>query len=454
MGLPAITVSELYQDHKLNFRRGRYNILDCGVRTGKTYWAVHHLKDYTRDGQLNRILFMVNTTILKEQIIQDYADCCVDADDMWEYGTKSPAWGDNPDKIGVMCYQRFGLKAMKRELSFLENIDVICWDECDSIFDFATQAFATARRTDFARGDITNSEVLHAIQQYSTKKDYMPLVLLGVWEDILHHEDILCIGLSASPERAYAYYSSLVGASYAGKVDAGYRAAESIYFNNIYEHVSKLRPEPDHGYWCYSPYIEPNKGIVAIAREQGFNAIEIHSPGNEDNPMTPEQMRVYRTIQTTHMVPYEYDFVVVNAALKNGITIEDTRFDKVIVNSLKPDDRIQAARQVFPYKLHLKVWAPEIPARYMRTWLTLPECRELAEYMAINELDTSNKHSSRTMTWNKLKEYLPHIGYSVQSARKSKNGKQQTCYYIDGEWHDVLPDDNLFLQLVAARQAE
>jgi hypothetical protein len=64
--LPAVTVSDLYNTNKLNFLHGRYNILDCGVRTGKTYWAVHNLKDYTRDGQLNRILFLVNTSILKD----------------------------------------------------------------------------------------------------------------------------------------------------------------------------------------------------------------------------------------------------------------------------------------------------------------------------------------------------------------------------------------------------
>jgi len=37
------TVTDLANDNKLNFRRGMYNILDCGIRTGKTYWAVNNL---------------------------------------------------------------------------------------------------------------------------------------------------------------------------------------------------------------------------------------------------------------------------------------------------------------------------------------------------------------------------------------------------------------------------
>jgi type I site-specific restriction endonuclease len=40
--------------------------LDCGIRTGKTYWAVNNLKQFTRDEQLNRILFLVDTNALKE----------------------------------------------------------------------------------------------------------------------------------------------------------------------------------------------------------------------------------------------------------------------------------------------------------------------------------------------------------------------------------------------------
>ena len=48
---------------------------------------------------------------------------------------------------------------------------------------------------------------------------------------------------------------------------------------------------------------------------------------------------------------------------------------------------------------------------YLDQWLPVTKCRELAEYMAVPEMDTANRN--RTMTWNKLKEYLPIIGYTV-----------------------------------------
>ena len=295
------TVTDLQEQNKLFFRRGDYNILDCGVRTGKTYWAINNLAQFTRDGNLNRILFLVDTTALKDQLIQEYPDNCIEADELWE--RHSNTWTiENNKKIGVMCYQYLGTKILKDKMDFLDEIDVICWDECDSIFDFATQAFVKARKTDFARKDASNAEVLAAIQQYSTKKEYMPLVLLGAWEKFIEVGRIMCIGLSASPERAYAYYKSLVSASYQGKLEMGYRVAQDIYFCNIMEHVQHLTPETGRGYWCFSPFIEPNQRLLKAAQERGFNAIELHSPNNLSKPMTPEQMRVYDTIVKTEII--------------------------------------------------------------------------------------------------------------------------------------------------------
>jgi type I site-specific restriction endonuclease len=78
-----------------------YNIIDCGTRTGKTYWAVNNLQEYTRDGALNRVLYLVDTNALKDAVLESYSDTCADADMFWD----TPSfWGENTNKIGVMCY--------------------------------------------------------------------------------------------------------------------------------------------------------------------------------------------------------------------------------------------------------------------------------------------------------------------------------------------------------------
>lgn len=445
------TVTDLANTNQLFFRRGDYNILDCGVRTGKTYWAINHLAEFTRDGNLNRILFLVDTTALRDSILMQYPDHCIEADETWESG---PGWWgiEDRNKIGIMCYQRLGTHALKDDLDFLKEVDVICWDECDSIFDFATEAFVKAKRNDFARPGVSNAEVLATIQSYSSRRDYMPLVLLGTWEKIVEEGRIMCIGLSASPERAYTYYKSLVSASYQGKLEMGYRMAHDIYFCNVIEHVNQLVPELNRGYWCFSPFIETNQKLVEAAESRGFHAIELHSPNNAEKPMNEEQRRVYNIVATTGMIPAEYDFVVVNKALARGINIIDKRFSHVIIDSVNQVDRIQAARQTFQYQRHLKVLAPQIPDEYLHKWLTVSQCRELAEYMNVPEADKYNR--GRIMTWNRLKEYLPILGYEVQQKKKRIDGKQQQCYYISGEWHDVEIVDNEFMQLVQAKEAE
>ena len=450
------TVTDLYSEGELKFIHGRYNILDCGCRTGKTYWAVNHLQQFTRDGHLNRILFLTDTTSLKTSIIEQYGEKCCIADDLWK---RSPnEWSvESEDKIGIMCYQALGMYALRDELDFLDNIDVICWDECDSIFDFAASAFAYARTHDFSRKSSTNEEILNLIQVHSSKKEYMPLILLGEWEKIINGQRILCIGLSATPERTIAYYQSLIHASYKGKIDAGFRAADDIYFKNILDHIENLIPMPGNAYWCYSPSIEHNKAIVACANRRGFHAIEVHSLNNPDKGSTPEQKRVAECIDKLHIVPLEYDFVVVTRAYERGIDIIDSRFKNLIVDSFYQTDRIQAARQVFPYQRHVKVLSGEVPEEFLNRWLTVEQCKELAEYLSVPEYDIQSKkthNTGRLMTWNKLQSLLPQFGYEIEKSRKRLNGANNatTAYRITGEWHDMeIIADNNFMELVAAK---
>lgn len=449
------TVSDLHLANELKFSRGRYNILDCGVRTGKTYWAVNHLKEFTRDSKLSRILFLTDTTALKDSIINSYGDQCCDADVFWQK-TEHDWELDECDKIGVMCYQALGMQVMRDEVAWLENIDVICWDECDSIFDFAASAFAKARKTDFSRRTSTNGEILNLIQQHSTRREYMPLVLLGFWEHLIYENRILCIGLSASPDAARQFYASLVSASNQGKLEASFRATTDIYYRNILDHVKDLTPIPGIGYWCFSPSITHNLSIARAAADQGFHVIEIHSENNADKPLNAEQRRVIDCIKNTHLVPYEYDFVVVTRAFERGIDISDPRFKHLIVDSYYRTDRIQAARQTFPYQRHVKVLAGAVPDEFKNRWLSAMECRELAEYLAVPDIDMSatGKSHARIMTWNKLQSILPSFGYTVEKKRKRLNGSQNAlnCYMITGDWNDVeLVANNDFMELVAAK---
>lgn len=78
--------------------------------------------------------------------------------------------------------------------------------------------------------------------------------------------------------------------------------------------------------------------------------------------------------------------------------------------------------------------------------------------MEVPEINLSNnRNQSRIMTWNKLQEVLPSVGYTVEKARKRINGSANAlnCYKISGEWREAeVVGDNNFFTLVAAKSLE
>ena len=98
----------------------------------------------------------------------------------------------------------------------------------------------------------------------------------------------------------------------------------------------------------------------------------------------------------------------------------------------------------------MKVFAPAVPQEYKDRWLTMTECRQLAELMSVPEMRNDGSRVSRPMTWNRLKDCLPYIGYTVDNKKRRVDGKLQQCYYIKGEWHDAEIQDNEFLALADA----
>lgn len=443
------TVSDLQVQNKLSFQLGTFNILDCGVRTGKTYWAMNNLKQFSRDGHLNRILYLVDTIAMRDSLLVEYSDCCMDANTCWTPGN---TWAPQHDKIGVMCYQSLGMKMLKETPAFLKDIDCICWDECDSIFDFAAGAFQRARTTDFARKDLEPKTILAGIMMFSTKPEYMPIIFLNEWEKIIQGNRIMCIGLSATPERSQQYYNSLFTNVYEGRLSASLRFGDDIMFHNIFQLIPTLDFSNDRiAYWVFSPSVEVNLRIVECARPiPGCRPIEIHSLNNPDHETSEEARRVIKMYNEFGIIPPEYNFVVTTKAYARGQNLYDTRFQWVIINTLDAAMRVQADRQVFPHRCYMKQFAMEVPEEYKNRWLPVSECRVLASIMEAT--DFTNK-DSKQMTWNKLSKILPACGYTIKTEKQKIDGKRVQCYYISGDWTGKAMPDTDFLALANAHTA-
>lgn len=442
------TVTDLAAQEKLHFRRGTFNILDCGIRTGKTYWAVKNLQQFSRDGKLNRILYLVDTTALKDSILKEYGDICMDGDMLWLPGS---SWNPETNKIGVMCYQSLGMKYIKNAVSFINEIDCICWDECDSIFGFAASAFARARREDFNRPDISAQQILAIIMQFSSKTEYMPLIFLDFWEKLIQENRVMCIGLSGTPARSQQYYESLFTSVYEGKLSASLRLGEAVLFHDIFKLIQTLDFDSGTAYWCYSNSLSTNIKLSEACRNvPGCHPIELHSLSNTKYPMTEEQRKVAAYYNENGMIPPEYNFVIVTAAFGRGQNLYDARFQWTIINTLNEEMRIQADRQVFPHRCYLKAFTYEVPEEYKNRWVPVSECRELAELMGAT--DYTNKRGQK-MSWNKLAKVLPDYGYEIRQQKKWIDGKAQQCYFITGTLTSGGEPDKDFLALAEAHAA-
>lgn len=147
----------------------------------------------------------------------------------------------------------------------------------------------------------------------------------------------------------------------------------------------------------------------------------------------------------------KYDFVVFNNAALRGLNLLDTRFDTEIIDSLLRESREQAGRQCFPYQRYLKAYIPKVPAQYYNRFLTLQECRELAENMKVRESSVNDKgHGGRIVSWNRLRDILPQAGYEIESQVHRINGVRKTMYRITGNWKYAEVEDTPFMQLVEA----
>lgn len=176
----------------------------------------------------------------------------------------------------------------------------------------------------------------------------------------------------------------------------------------------------------------------------------MHSSNNKDYPLTEEQKKVIKELENSGKVKENYNFIISTNCL--DYELKDERFDFLIFNSFKKEEREKTIYVSFPFMCALKVVVLPIPETYLNKWLNMEECRELANLMNISDFTTTA--AKRIMTWNKLKDYLPNIGYTAEGKRKRIDGKLQQCYFITGTWKDAEIEDGNFLSLVEAKMAE
>lgn len=411
------------------FELGKFNVITAPVRCGKTFWAMNNLDKYARGRKY--VLYITDTSVGRQAALS-FEDKTIEIDEAWvrERLGRPQIGGPTEDCIRVATYQK--LAAMCRRstdaLEFLDDVDVVCWDECDSIFDFAISEIDEIKK-EFKRVPI--AEALSMVQKASCQKKYSAIIFLGEIRKVIEKKKTIVVGVSATPERASSYYQSLTSVTYDGGIELKQRARGTSFFTDIMKLIDIL--PKDGYYYCYGPSVRENQAICKYANSLGFVAEELHS---QNNPIgeTEAQAKIRKSILDGLGVPDPYNFLIINKAMGRGYSLSDPRFNTCIQNTTIYADQQQSVRSPFPVYIYQKTMAPQIPEEYLNKEIPVCQWREIVKAAKLKN------DKGELFTWNSLRKILENYGYTVKQRRKAiGDGKHEIYYTISGTFTPPVP---------------
>ena len=378
------------EEEILSIKPGMFNVLKANLGAGKTTLLFQDKILKTLARAKKNVVYLIHNLNTQEFIANRHMNCARAYDDLDKDGWLAHRKGlntfgpDDDDYVHVMCYQTFAAIIRKEGTQWLEDIDLIIWDEFDDIRAYyKTETKGLQKLLPQA-----NVQELH-----SMLSDYSPQSLSSfikiMKEEVLAPGRIVLIAASASPEIAAALFQNYLNTITFGGAQIQYAAKERIWYNNLRQAIrdGTIHPEPGRVYWCYTTFIWEEQSIAADCRAAHFNPFVLWSVNNQDHrgEWTAERDDWTRRLQTGEQLPDTYDFIIVNGAFSRGIDVTDTRITDWVFAGHSYEEMVQYMRARFnpereylPLKMKGMVQFIQdgIPADYYE-WHTLDELKEL-----------------------------------------------------------------------------
>lgn len=331
-------LAEAMKHYKKRFSRNTFNILNAPAGSGKTHFIFNEfLKDtptYVQgtkknyNDYLGTILYVCDTTMLKDSILNDNADITkkLEKNDL----KKNMTLDDRENKIKVITYSTLGF-LLNNEASryiILNYFSCIIFDEIHNLFKYA-----------FRFKDEKNGNY------YTKILNDLPTLT----------RNILMIGITATPFTMY-YPLSKLNTSYTTIFTMRELTGIKHYKNNN-EHICKYminevkrlginyKHMKEHN---YKVLIYTNTKSVAekykqILIDSGYNAEYLCSLNNS---MTDKQIQLRQFIINNNCYPVDLDILIINGAYETGWNLKDNNIQYVLIDSIKYDVQIQARNRV------------------------------------------------------------------------------------------------------------
>lgn len=425
------------EEEIMSIQPGKFNVLKANAGAGKTTLLLEDkiIKNFARNR--SNVVYLIHNLNTQEFIATRHMTCAkafdqVDTDN-WLLHRKGVKTFEEPndDYVHIMCYQTFAALIRNEGTQWLDDIDLIIWDEFDDIRSF----YKTETNSLQKLLPTANNQLLHSILS-----DYNPQSLSSfikiMKEEILEPGRIVLLAASASPEVAAALFQDYLNTITFGEAQIQFAAKERIWYKDLQQAFKDgtIHPAPGRVYWCFTTFIWEEHNVERGAKGVNFDPIVMWSVNNQAHrhEWSSDHDNWDDCLKHNKPLPMNHDFIIVNGAYARGIDITDTRITDWIFAGESYEELVQFMRARFdpereylPIKMKGMVQFIQdgIPANYYK-WHTLEELKELLIDEPIfkdwreEELNNTKWEGKPFTTWESVKKYY---GDKIEHRRFGRN---------------------------------
>lgn len=424
------------EDEISRISAGEFNVLSAPRGWGKTTLMFDdRILNFAR--AYKHVLYLVQNKATRDTIAEIHKDKAIafegsGAGNGWFSNRQKGLWTTDADedKVHVMCYQTFAALLRNEGVEWLDDIDLIVWDEFDDIKGYYDKEVKQLKKM---LPNFSYEKLISLLQE--GKPNSIINFVYQIKTMVLDPAKIKLIAISATPENAALYFRDYINYILKGKLEEKYDAQNTIFIENLVESVTQgfIHPEEGRKFWCFTKYIQDALRVAVPLRHVGFNVLITWSPDNKNyrDIFTKEQQEGLNCILEQGKVPPQYDFVITTGIVGRSVNVYDTSFQDWICNSNEYEDVGQFIRARFPPARQYLLNSAKGLVEFTRngfavdyyTWHTLSELKQLLEDKPIYSQNKECSNPCKLTTFGAVKKEYPDL------FEKRTYGRAKTIQY-------------------------
>lgn len=446
--MEELYLSNIITDQDLaNIHAGEFNILCAPPGYGKTTFSLDDkILNFARNKK--HVLYLVHNRTTRDSIASLHPDRVKIFQDNncngWFEHRRAGVWTTEADEefVHIMCYQTFAALLRNEGTQWLDDIDLIVWDEFDDIKSFYE---GEVKKLQKVLPEFSKEELVSIIQRGNSRSVVNFVYQIKTF--VLDPSRIKLLAISATPECAALYFGEYVNYILNGHLEWKYVAEQTFFIKSVKEAAREGLFNHMEGkkYWCYTRFISDALELELVFRDLGYTPIVMWSDSNPNyrSLYTPDKKEAEKSITEKGIVPPQYDCVITTGIIGRSINVYDTSYQNWICDSTEYEDLHQFLRARFcPEKQFLLESARGLvefvqggfPAVYYE-WHTLEEMKQL---LVDKPVMTQEVEPQRIKTIQALKR-----AYPARVEQKQFGKTKKTMYrIIGGNNNDVKENAN------------